>query len=243
MYYCNNSFTDFLFLHSVVKPSLPFPFIHNCDEKSNGCFIDVTMPNVLVCSVSGSRPAVKLRWMLKTGDEYINITSNSSTISWEHDVYATRIITRQKRQNLPSLKLFMCKADSPPKLLLKDESHILIQTKSLNVSSVYHTTVDRLSTMKLRCTQEYYTYLVWKKSAPLKTETETLLYAILSEDPFEKVYEDDLHLGENGSLIVARVDVKHEGEYSCFYSDGITEGVTAYDVIVRGMCRQINCIS
>ncbi|KAJ8051158.1 NLR family CARD domain-containing protein 4 [Holothuria leucospilota] len=219
----------------IVKPALPSPFIHDCDEESNGCFIDVIVPKVLVCSVSGSRPAVELRWMLEKGDEHINITTNSSIMSLEHDVYTTRIITSQNWQNPPSLKLFVCKADGPPKLFLKDESHILIQTENVNVSLVHHKTftVDRLSTMNLRCTQEHFFYLVWKKSASIKTQTKTLLYAIVSENTMEKVYEDDLYLGENGSLVVPRVDVNHEGEYSCFYSDGITEGVTVYDIIVR----------
>lgn len=61
------------------------------------------------------------------------------------------------------------------------------------------------------------------------------MYSVsFGKDIFE-VFAEDIILENNVSLVLPSVDVQHEGEYVCFYGDGMSDGVTVYNVTVVGM--------
>ncbi|PIK53627.1 hypothetical protein BSL78_09480 [Apostichopus japonicus] len=69
-------------LHTTVKPVMSNPIIKECEQMDgNICFKSVTEQLELNCFVSGSRPAVNLRWIERTAERdntlnsrYINST-------------------------------------------------------------------------------------------------------------------------------------------------------------------------
>lgn len=90
--------------------------------------------------------------------------------------------------------------------------------------------------MELHCAENESAFIIWKKAIPPRyMDYELLLYSVSFGQWFVEVFAEDIILENNDSLVLPSVDVQHEGEYVCFYGDGMSDGVTVYNVTVVGM--------
>ncbi|KAJ8043017.1 hypothetical protein HOLleu_09932 [Holothuria leucospilota] len=219
-----------------VKPDVPFPLITQCGNVSNKCFT-VADEADMECSVRGARPKVILDFMARTaeGDKNISI---ELVITSDGDGYTSTVITSNAFKLSPLLVLLVCKASTTiPGLFDNTESFALIQNGLVHTIPDQTTsiTIQRYERMELLCTENEDAFIVWKKAIPPRyVDHELLLYSVSFGKGFIEVFAEDIILENNVSLVLPSIDVQHEGEYVCFYGDGISDGVRVYNVTVIG---------
>ncbi|KAJ8017888.1 NACHT, LRR and PYD domains-containing protein 10 [Holothuria leucospilota] len=131
------------------------------------------------------------------------------------------------------LHLLACVADSPPGVLVRNYSYILVQNTKIDwtdfekIPKVF----ERFSKMELICTEDQTSFLVWKKITS-STVTKNIMYAVVFENMVVNRVDEDYSFGRKNSLILPNINLNHKGLYACVYSNGISDGVTVYDVTV-----------
>ncbi|KAJ8027732.1 hypothetical protein HOLleu_29770 [Holothuria leucospilota] len=218
----------------IVKPDVPFPFMTQCGNVSNTCFT-VADEADMECSVRGARPKVILDFIARTVEGDKNISSEL-VITSDGDGYTSTVITSNAFHLSPHLVLLVCKASTNIPGLFENTKSIalvqngLVQTIPDQTTSI---TIQRYERMELHCTENENAFIVWKKAIPPRyVDYELLSYSVDFEQGFFGVFAEDIILENNVSLVLPSVDVQHEGEYVCFYGDGISDGVTVYNVTV-----------
>lgn len=234
----------------TVKPEMMFPFIHNCGDRKRICF-EAGNNTQLICSVTGSRPLIPLQWMQRT--VHSNITLHYESITTQKDASFSSKVTTSPGTILESnFILLVCKADSPPRLLINDESLVLVQNHDVNFSNVdtISRNAERNSDLFLVCTEYETTYIVWKRKRPPDNEFHELGYALYAGEEHTEVFHEGYVLMKNGTLVIPEVEIEHEAFYGCVFGEGVNEGATLYHVnvyvyaypIVKGCQYQQDCV-
>lgn len=208
------------------------PVIENCDSANTTCYVEMEGVTAVSCIVQGVRPAVSLKWFTLTCSGYRNISSDVDITS-NNLTFTSVAVTADAFAYSPVLSLLVCKAEFAPGVLQRDKSLVLVQNSERNLSFVPHAIkyAVRGSTLELKCSAAKILFLVWKRSFLSDNYYQTLMFAFLMENRLATKYQDNFELGENGSLVLREIDLKHDGFYSCIYGDGITDGVRKYKVV------------
>lgn len=217
-----------------VIPLPPVPLIQECEEEwtTPVCFLEVNKPLELICSVNDTWPAFGLNWILRRAGGDKNVTSKLRNLT--EDARFTFIVTTNVLANSSlMLHLLACVADSPPGVLVRNYSYILVQNTKIDwtdfekIPKVF----ERFSKMELICTEDQTSFLVWKKITS-STVTKNIMYAVVFENMVVNRVDEDYSFGRKNSLILPNINLNHKGLYACVYSNGISDGVTVYDVTV-----------
>ncbi|KAJ8043008.1 hypothetical protein HOLleu_09920 [Holothuria leucospilota] len=218
----------------TVKPDVPFPFITQCGNVSNKCFTVADEADI-ECSVRGVRPKIHLDFIARTLEGDKNI-SRELVITSDGDVYTSTVITSYAFHLSPRVVLLVCKAyTNIPGLFENTESIALVQNSLVQTIPDQATsiTIQRYERMELHCAENENAFIVWKKAIPPRYEDyELLFYSVNFGQSLIEVFAEDIILENNVSLVLPSVDVQHEGEYVCFYGDGMSDGVRVYNVTV-----------
>lgn len=208
------------------------PVIENCDGANTTCYVELEGVTAVSCIVRGVRPAVSLKWLTLTGSGYRNISSDVEFIS-NNFTFTSVAVTSDAFAYSPVLSLLVCKAEFAPGVLKTDESLVLVHNNKRNLSSVPHVIKygARGSPLELKCSASKPLFLVWKRSSLFDNYYQNLMFAFLMKNRFATKYQDNFDLGENGSLVLRQIDLKHNGFYGCIYGDGITDGMRKYKVV------------
>ncbi|PIK43681.1 hypothetical protein BSL78_19473 [Apostichopus japonicus] len=86
----------------------------------------------LNCFVSGSRPAVNLRWIERTAERDNTLNSRYINSTYDNVTYTSRASTKFNFQKTSFLSLIVCEASSIPLDLLKGENMILLENQLAN---------------------------------------------------------------------------------------------------------------
>ncbi|KAJ8021929.1 Nucleotide-binding oligomerization domain-containing protein 2 [Holothuria leucospilota] len=208
------------------------PVIENCDGANTTCYVEMEGVTAVSCIVQGVRPAVSLKWFTLTCSGYRNISSDVDIIS-NNLTFTSVAVTADAFAYSPVLSLLVCKAEFAPGVLQRDKSLVLVQNSERNLSFVPHAIkyAVRGSTLELKCSAAKILFLVWKRSFLFDNYYQNLMFAFLMENRFSTKYQENFELGENGSLVLREIDLRHDGFYSCIYGDGITNGMNKYKVV------------
>lgn len=241
---------------ATAKPSPPYPVIGECGNTSWPCFVEITQPSKFNCFIGHARPPVNVRWVSHTVNGDFNLSSDT-LIANDSKKFTSRVETTESFFHSKLLTLLCCKANSLPPVLTTDESFILVQNVNSNFSSsrprAETVFVELNEQLQLTCNGRDFLFLVWKKKSLFGDNYDTILYSILGEEGFQKILMDDFETNEDGSLILQRVGVNHEGLYSCIYSNGVVDGYVLYNIavyvnplimypIVEGCNQQQQCV-
>lgn len=217
----------------IVKPLLPFPHIHNCNENSRICFL-TEEPASLSCNMKDVRPPVALYWKIRTAEGDKNI-SHQMTTSLGDILYTTSTSANDIFLYSHSLTLLVCQADSPPGMIQNSESLILVQrnvTDFLLVQPIlkYY---ERGGNLELQCNNSGSSFLVWMKfESQEMTSYETLNFAIFEKENFKKIYSEEYALGQTGNLIVSVVGARHDGLYGCLSGNGTSDDLILHQAVI-----------
>ncbi|KAJ8051045.1 hypothetical protein HOLleu_04467 [Holothuria leucospilota] len=217
----------------LVKPDVPFPSIAQCNRVSYKCYAEVVEPS-LQCSVRGIRPNITLSLLIRTvyGDKNI---PNHITVIPEGEGYTSSVTIRDVFHYSPVLALLVCKAFGLPGLLERNESTLLVLNNTVDITIVKSEQINIRDNkkMELNCANHDIGFAVWKKSSSSNNmDQELLLYSVIINERFTEIFDDDVSLGENISLLIHSTHVEHEGIYLCIFGDGLRDGVKAYNVTV-----------
>ncbi|KAJ8051214.1 hypothetical protein HOLleu_04697 [Holothuria leucospilota] len=220
----------------TVKPAVPFPIIRSCGEVSNKCYAKRDDDDAFQCSIRGARPSIILEFMARTVEGDKDILEERRTI-FENGEYGALATTREVFRYSSCLVLLVCKADAAPGLLEHNESLILVQNVPMEIlgTKILYRYVERNRKIVLSCAKGDAAFVVWKKRSSFEYNVyEDLLYYVLIEEKFMEIFAENINVTRRGSLVIPRVEVKHEGMYVCVSGDGVSDSTIAYklDVIV-----------
>lgn len=218
----------------TVKSLLKGPVIDKCESNNKICFTELDGPSAVNCIVRGVRPAVSLKWLTLTGSGDHNISSKISSIG-NNVTFTSRAVTLDAFAYSPVLSLLVCQAEFAPGVLQRDRSLVLVHNSRRNLSSIPPVMkyAPLGSALELHCAGNKSPHLqvVWKRSLSFDNQYQDLMFGVFVENYIETRYNDHFQFGENGSLILRQVDQQHDGFYGCIYGDGITDGMTKYEVV------------
>lgn len=217
----------------IVKPQLRFPAVEACENVSEICFRTIDRHNIS-CSVELVRPNVLLRWTVKTVRGAKNISFHQQSDS-DGQMFTSRVFTTDAFKYTSRLSLAACTAQTLPGMLEKNEYHILLQNSNQSISNAKPVIryVERYSRIELPCAENSIGFLAWwKVDLPSRRFSYPLVYAVLIENQRNEILENGYEMGREGSLIVPQVGTGYQGMYSCIYSNGVSDGVTMYEIIM-----------
>lgn len=218
---------------TVVNPEHRQPVIRRCGPNVTFCFTILDNNSTIDCFCRKSRPAVNLKWLVRTslGDRNTNYQSNATITA---STYTSSVTTTDVFHSSRILSLLVCRAKTLPGMLNSEESLILVQNKKLNISSENSLKkyVARDSKLNLLCTNQTVLFLTWQESSLNNDQHIHIAHAVFLEKQQTSVFFSIYNLSETGSLIVPRIQVQQEGFYNCLYGNGLTEGITNYEVLV-----------
>ncbi|KAJ8049876.1 NLR family CARD domain-containing protein 4 [Holothuria leucospilota] len=219
----------------ILSPNFSFkPIIGNCDNDKGFCLMTSYKESEIVCYVIEAPIQLPLIWTVKTIEGDLNISSHFSVTNETDLFYTSRVTTRGLFMYSPLLTLLKCKADSPPGLLMTNESLLLIQ--NVNDSFIHSEPIKMYfevdSRLSLKCTDLRITYLVWQVQKSLDQHFSNIISGILIRLNITYILDEDYKLDSSGSLLIEKVKTQHQGVYRCTGGDGLQDHVTTYDVIV-----------
>lgn len=227
-----------LYFVLLVQPASLHPIINRCETNERVCTALLQSNSELICLANDVRPSINLQWMRRSINGDTRIHSHQQNVLNGKFLYNSSSTTVDILRNSSLLELLVCRAVSPPSLFENWESLILIQKVEIDLLSskpipVY---VELHSRMKLSCNKSHVGVLIWKKIESDGDSFEDIAFGVFIKENFVKVNVQSFALEHGGSLIVPNVGVEHEGMYSCVFSNGITDEITRYDVLVYGKC-------
>ncbi|KAJ8017833.1 Protein NLRC5 [Holothuria leucospilota] len=218
---------------TVVDPEHRQPVIRRCGPNVTFCFTILDNISTIDCFCRKARPAVNLKWLVRTslGDRNINYQSNTTFTA---STYTSSVTTKDVFHSSRILSLLVCRAKTLPGMLHSEESLILVQNEKLNIASEnsLKTYVALDSNLNLVCTNETVLFLTWQESSLNNDQHDHIAHAVFLEKQQTSISFSVYKLSKTGSLIVPRIQVEQEGFYSCLYGDGLTEGITDYEILV-----------
>ncbi|XP_071852194.1 uncharacterized protein [Apostichopus japonicus] len=209
----------------IAHPSLPHPQIDRCDTTQY-CFTELTADPLLICTVSGSRPAIPLSWAVRTSEGDRNLTTE---VKREHSNGVFRTIAKLKYQQLSlHYHLFVCKANDSNALLTASDSFVLIEVAETEVDFLNFVLPIRANAgdvITLPCPGENKVIFVWKKMQSVND------FVVIAHGYSEEhsSLNQQYSVNNEGALNITFED-KHTCIYICHSSNGIQELVTAYNV-------------
>lgn len=214
-----------------VKPSKSYPIINHCGSE-RVCYKSSDNLTEFICSVSDTRPPVELAWFLRNfhGDDKISF--EQTTTGTDQILSSTFIKTNPEFPNSLSRScLFVCKAIIPQELYPFQESLILVDQFSQDLSKIERITlyVETGTKMKLKCGDDQTVYVIWKMLAA-SGQWKTIIHFPEKDDTNMRAQSVGYYLVDKGSLIVCNIEAQHEGGYICIYGDGTREDFKAYNV-------------
>ncbi|PIK41129.1 putative NLR family CARD domain-containing protein 4 [Apostichopus japonicus] len=221
-------------LHTTVKPAIAIPVIEECSDTYGTTCAKSTADSVEVnCFVRDSRPAVNLSWTIRTNGGDRILPSNYMNFTTDNVTYTSHVTATFSFGELSVLSLLVCRANSVPLNLVKEENVLLIEkemdyTKLATPIKIY---LNIHSAMNLSCTDLGLNLVVWKWS-PQQYAFETLYISIFEKRNHTKISNKEYKLEEEGSLSLQSTLAQHEGLYSCVYDNGDRGGIVLYDVLV-----------
>lgn len=218
----------------TVKPSTPFPVITLCGERSNTCFRSLQPHFNVTCYIQSTRPHVLLSWVVRgtNGDKEIAF---QNTITEEGHLSTSKAITSGAFSHSLLLSLLVCKADSIPGLLTETETIIFIENRNINLSALeFETTViERGSRLKLICSANNTSMIVWKRAKERHDDEFNLLsYAAYFAKNMSRTYSEEYLLQQDGSLLIPHTEVKDEAFYGCISQTSSTSNTALFHVLV-----------
>lgn len=216
----------------VVVPKPPYPLIENCSRPTNVCFKEVNSSFDLKCSVNSARPAVNVGFRKMTASGYESIFYNTS-VKHQNALFTSFSTLLLTLNNTNFLELFACKAEGPPIMLENTEATVLVQSETVTELSipVARKYIKLHSTLELGCSDKYVAFLVWKNSTCFQGVFHNLAYGVFSGEEFQYSYFNGFQVEENGILTISKLQIQHEGFYTCFFSDGVVDGVKSYEIL------------
>ncbi|KAJ8049687.1 Protein NLRC5 [Holothuria leucospilota] len=216
----------------TVKPTYPYPVIEQCGHELKFCFSKVQHGSSLTCLVRDTRPGITLKWTARNNDGDRNVTFDFSTQA-SGELMTSIARTADPFAYTSGLSLLVCKAEAVPRLLEEDESLIIAQSASVDLSSVKPVSypVQINYRLELKCAENGISYLVWKYKHKSYDEFQEILYAVVVRNKLTIMKDGyELKLGE--SLVIPSVQIENEGLYGCIYGNGTVDGMSAYDLKV-----------
>lgn len=219
----------------IAKTFSSMPVIAGCDNRDVLCFQIFSDFSEVSCTVYDARPLIPVEWKVRTTEGDNNIPSSLSVSNASDLFYTSRVTTNHPFVYTSLLTLLVCKADSPPGLLQKTESLVLVQYEhyvhpTQEVAKVYFKTSSKL---ELKCSNSSVSYFVWQVRRPFAKVFNNVLYtAILDGNATTHIEEDDYKLRNSGALVVDTIKVHHEGLYRCISGNGLRDAVAMYDIAV-----------
>ncbi|KAJ8034294.1 NACHT, LRR and PYD domains-containing protein 14 [Holothuria leucospilota] len=219
---------------TTVRPEIPHPRINHCETNERVCAASLQSNSELSCLANDVRPAINLQWMRRSNNGDTRIHSHQQNVSNGRFLYNSSSTAVDFLKNTSLLELLVCRAIPPPLVFENWESLIIVQKVRTDLlsSKPMPMYVELHSKMKLSCNESHAGFLIWEKVGSDGDSFEDIAFGVFLEENFVKVNVQGISLGHGGSLIVPNVDVKHEGMYSCVFSNGITDGIALYDVLV-----------
>ncbi|KAJ8023818.1 Immune-associated nucleotide-binding protein 12 [Holothuria leucospilota] len=219
---------------TIVKAKPPHPVICRCKDETDLCFQIINEDFQVSCSVSNARPAVPIRWKVKTALGEMNI-STLVTVSNGSLTQTSRAFTTQIFLYSNILALLVCKSDGQARGLDETDAHVLFVNgrENCSVLKTENNEYFKVGTeIILECGKEgsNYPLIVWSRLHD--GFCEYLLYAVSFEEIFVKTIANNYKLGNRGSLVVPYAELQHEGPYFCVFGNGHTDGIVRRDVSV-----------
>lgn len=219
---------------TFVHPVPTHPHVAGCYNDGSLCILRMSNNTELMCSIRKSRPALNLRWVVRTVINDINISSHAN-VTANGGVYSSYVSTRNIFQATDNLALLVCKADDPTGLMGKTEQQVLVLNVDTDFWSFPPTLLhfERYTDVELQCGEyrEKALYIVWMRLRD--SVYEYLFCSISASEHFRSCYVDDIDVWNNGSLHINQTKVQQEGLYYCISGDGVTESIKAYNVSVK----------
>ncbi|KAJ8049581.1 hypothetical protein HOLleu_02376 [Holothuria leucospilota] len=209
------------------------PIIDKCDNEIGICYQIIHRNSEISCTMKDAREAIPLTWMVRTTNGDRN-TSSQSVITNETNIYFTsRTATHDTFAYSEILTLLVCKADSPPGLLERNESLVLLQNNDETLMNIKpkQVVVEVDSTVQLHCNNGKLSYLVWQVKKSPVIVFKTILYAVFVGGNFTQINDEDYKLQQT-SLVINKIRVQEEGTYRCVSGNGLEDDVIVYSVIL-----------
>lgn len=230
--YISCLFFRFFLSFFSVKSKQNHPVVDVCGSNLASCYTQSDNTSAINCFIRGIRPAVTLQWFVRTaeGDRKIlfatNVTSDGFT-------YTLCVTTTNVFQYSLLLSLLVCKAESPPGMMLKDETFVLIENTDIaSNSNPIQTRVESGSLLRLLCSEAKPDIIVWKRWDKHSDSFVILSYIARFHGNFSRTNSKVYKVDPEGLLIVPDVHLNHSGIYQCSFENGITRGKSLYDVVV-----------
>lgn len=214
-----------------------FPVIQNCNS-SELCYQILDEKSQLSCTVVDSRRTIPLYWMVRTINGDRNVSSYLSVKNERH-AFFTSLVTTTDFFYTPLLTLLVCKAESPPTLLEKNESLVLVQNERVPTAEQYVEYIEINSRLELRCTDKNISYLVWQRMQPSDGLYYNILYVVFVGSYSSHNDVEGYQFKNDSSLVVDAVGVHHEGVYRCISGNGLEDDMKVYNVAVFVSARLV----
>ncbi|PIK33522.1 hypothetical protein BSL78_29664, partial [Apostichopus japonicus] len=216
-----------------VKPQLEYPVIEECQDKSKICYMLNKNPLELSCSVENVRPRISLIWNQRNSQRDKLLESNM-TIIRNNEVTITPRSTVKIHNDSQLLSVLVCSINENTWILEENETLVILENGSVDIS---HSPIQRYvklhSTMILPCHDFNKSILVWKRSTDRSEIPEVILIRVQTwKEDFNETYNKDFRLTPDGSLMLPRTELHHQGIYTCVASDYDMDRIQTIDVVM-----------
>lgn len=161
---------------------------------------------------------------------------SSELIATSSGLLNTSTVTTQDPLAYSSgLNLLVCKADSLPGLLIYNESLVIVETdtKDLSYCKPFPKYVSMNSRVDLNCSENEQTIFVWKHKQPTADVFIVVAYGIYGymKASFQS---KGYNLSNAGVITFPEMRPEYEGLYACIAGNGSTETIYVYEITAYG---------
>lgn len=221
---------------TFLEPKEPYPLVPECRNQGKMCLLESRSSAPLNCSVVSSRPAINLKWVIRTNHGDMEMPSEKTVVVDGPAEYSftSHVTTRNAFNYTHLITLLACKAAGIGEVIQKGETQVLLLNRDFNFSSllphVMHFQNEKRMVLKCGKYNRDHSFLVWMRL--VNDEYQYVLYSFYNGEKFTTTYGNGYDLGSEGSLLVPVTEIQYEGLYYCIYGNGETEGVHAIDVSI-----------
>lgn len=215
----------------AVISKVGHPVIDECGTEHRSCYTQLDDTSEVNCFIHDTRPAVPLKWLVRTAGIERNVTSEVN-VTRKTITYTSHIVTRNLFKSSTLLSLLVCKVDSFPGMFREDESYIILENRDIAFDTKpVKTFIKHNFKLKLSCSDLKVDILVWKKQEHFEDNFEIIAYAYLSGNNFSKIFKDHYKLDKDGSLIIPHAQKKDEGIFECSFENGLAGSKNLFTVV------------